>query len=447
MPPTALETHWTGRVAKLTTAKTAAANAFVAAQVALTGARAGLATATTALAALNRELAERRKALSEPNLTPAELAARVAALRAKLVLFRAQQATVLAREAAEALAERTLADQQAEVDRLAGAHAAAQAELTAASARARRWAAASDALTKAPLASLKARATNATKPADPHWSAAKTRVEAEIPKELRERAAERWLATFAGQDARDAALAEITGLATTARIPETGGTPGAEAGLAAAERQLFGYVQRAQGRFEAAVAALQAIPKSPPLTAAELAALTETTRVTQGKAAVLLEKGRDDKAAQLAAKRIARETAKRTALAADVDVDLTPILATLDGEVATLEGELTTANAALAAGAADLEDWEATVPEPAWANLRAFEDARRVLGELAGITPANLLSAIDTATTALVTAATADDKRTRTLVYLHQEAAAELARHDIAAEFAARVAGGALRGE
>ncbi|MDX1997425.1 MAG: hypothetical protein SF066_06870 [Thermoanaerobaculia bacterium] len=447
MPPTALETHWTGRVAKLTTAKTAAATAFAASQLALTGARAGLATATTALTALTRELGLRRKALSEPNLTPAELAARVAALRAKLVLFRAGQATVLEREKAVALAERTLADQQAEVDRLAAAHAAAQAKLAAAGARAKRWAAASDALGKEPLSLLKTRATNATKPADPRWSAAKARIEAEVPKELRERAAERWLATFADQDARAAALAEITGLVTTARIPETGGTPGAEAGLVAAEGQLFGYVQRAQGRFETAVAALQGIPKSPPLTAAELAAVTESTRVTKGKAAVLLEKARDDKAAQLAAKRTARETAKRTTLAADIDVDLTPILATLNGEVATLEGELTTANAALAAVAADLEDWEATVPESAWANLRAFEEARRVLGELAGITPANLLSAIDTATTALVTAATADDKRARTLLYLHQEAAAEGTRHDVAAEFAARIASGALRGE
>jgi chromosome segregation ATPase len=447
MPPTALETHWNGRVAKLSTAKTAAGNAFAAARVSLAGAHAGLEAATTALTALTLDLGLRRKALSEPNLTPAELAARVAALRAKLVEFRAQQATVLAAETAVATGERTVAAHQAEVDRLAEAHGAAQAELAAAAARAKRWAAASEALGKKPLSTLKVDATNATKPADPHWSAAKARVEAEIPKELRERAAERWLATFAAEESRDTALAEISGLVATARISETGGTPGAEAALAAAERQLFGYVQRAQGRFETAVAALKAIPKSPALTTAELAALADSTRVTKGKAAVLLEKARDDKASALAAKRAARETAKRTALAADIDVDLTPILATLNGEVATLEGELTTANTALAAVAADLEDWEATVPEPAWANLRAFEDARRVLGELAGITPANLLSAIDTATTALVTAATADDKRARTLVYLHQETAAERARHDVAGELAARVADGALRGE
>jgi hypothetical protein len=447
MPPTALETLWTGRVAQLATAKTNAATAFGAAQSGLVAGRKALGVETTALAALARELGERRQALAEPNLSPAELAARVVALRAELVAFRAQQAKVLAAGLAVTTGEHAAAGLQAEVDRLAAAHAAAQAELTAAGARAKRWAAAADALGKEPLSSLKTEATNATKPAAVPWSKAKARVEAEIPKELRERAAERWLATFAAEASRDAARAEITGLVTTARIPETGGTPGAEAALVAAEHQLFGYVQRAHGRFATAVAALQAIPKSPPSTPAELAAVTETTRVTKGKAAVLLEKARDDKAAQLAAKRAARETATRTALAADIDVDLTPILATLNGEVATLEGELNTANAALAAVAADLEDWEATVPESAWANLRAFEDARRVLGELAGITPANLLTAIDTATTALVTAATADDKRARTLVYLHREAAAEGARHDVAAEFAARIAGGALRGE
>lgn len=447
MPPTPLETYWTGRVATAATAKTNAGAAFDQARTAHAAARTELTTDQDALAVLGRAVEAKRRSLSEPGISPAELAARVAQLRALLAQFRAKHREVLDGEAALDLGQRTLTARQADFERARAAHQAATDEAAAATARAKRWADATAALGSEPLSTLKTRATNATKPADAIWSAAKTRVEAEIPKELRDRAVERQTAAVSLVPLAKTARAEIAALLATGRASELGATPAAAAGLTGAEGALFGHVQRGQARFERAQTALSGIPRSTVLTAAERAAIDDADRVSKGKAAVLLEKARDDKAAELAAKRAERETAERQLLAADIDTDLTVALAALDAQIATLNGELATAEGAYAAKKADLDDWEAAVPDSAWANLQAFETARRELGELAALVPANLLTAIDTATTALVTALGTDHKRARTLDYLRGEDADEAGRNEVVLGFAERRTAAAVRGE
>ena len=449
MPPTPLETHWTGRVAALAAAKSVSGNTFNQARAAVDAARTQLEADRATRTGLARAIEAKRRSLAEPGISPAELAARVAALRALIVQFRAAQRAVLGGDAALELGQRVAAARKADLERAGQALAAAQAEAATAAAQGKRWSNASAALAAEPLASLKARASNATKPADPVWSKAKTRVEGEIPKELRERAAERYLATVAELGAADGARGEIEALLATAREPRTGAAPAAARALEAAESALFGYVERGPARFDRALGLLAGIPASPALTPAEVAAITHPARVNLGKAAALLEKARDDKAAALAAKQVEVVTLTRQLLAANIDENLAAHagLGALKAAAAVLEGDLATAQAAYGAVAADLEDWEATVPESAWANLQAFESARRELVDLAGVVPGKLLSDATDAATALVTALVDDDKDARTLAHLEREARDERDRVEITLALAARRVAGAVRGE
>lgn len=449
MPPTPLETHWTGRVAALATHKTVSGNFFNQARAAVDAARTQLEADRAVLTGLARAIEAKRRSLAEPGISPAELAARVAALRALIVQFRAARRAVLDGDAALELGQRVAAARKADLERAGQALAAAQAEAAAAAAQGKRWSDATVALAAEPLASLKIRATNATKPADLVWSKAKLRVDAEIPKELRERAAERHLAALAGPGAAGNARAEIDALLATAREPRTGAAPAAARALEAAERALFAYVQRGPARFDRALGLLTGIPLGPALTPAEVAAITNPARVNLGKAAALLEKARDDKAAALAAKRAEVVTLTRQLLAANIDENLPAHvgLAALKAAEALLVGELATAQGAYGAVAVDLEDWEATVPESAWANLQALETARRELVELAAVVPANLGIDATNAATALVAALLDDDKEARTLAHLEREATDERDRAEVVQALAERRMTGAVRGE
>ena len=448
-----LKQLWTDRAAALTAAETAAAAGLAAAGTALNGPgglRAAQAAAGAAVAAKAAEITARRRSLAEPGLSPAEAAARVAALRALLVELRALRQAALEAEEALALGEGALEAARAEHQRLQAERTAAAAELAGATARADRLARWHAALAAEPLASVGARATEAKKPNVAPCKPARLRVEGDIPASLRSRALERYDEELARAAlARDAA-AEADALLAEELEPVSGEAAAAVAALADAEAALGDYVAYADARLAAAVAAFGAIAASPPLTAAEQAAIAEPARVADGEAAALKEQARDGKRKDLAAKRAELEEKKLELLAADIDVDLpaNAQVQALEAAIATLEGELAAAETGFTpALRADLDDWEAAVPDAAWSNLLSFEQAKRRLAELAAADAANLESAVTTAETALVTALEADLKRRRTLAFLRGAAARNRRRNDVTLAVQDRRALGAVRGD
>jgi hypothetical protein len=449
-----LKQFWTDQVATATAAETAAAADLAAAGTALDGPgglRAAHATAGAALAAKAAEITAQRRSLTEPGLSPAELAARVAALRALLVEFRALRQAALGAEEALALGEEALEAARLEHQRLHAALQEAQAELAGATARADRLARWYAALAAEPLVSVAARATEAKKPNAAPCKPARLRVEGDIPAKLRTRAIERYEAELARAAlARDAA-AEADALLAEELEPVSGEAAAAAADLAAAEAALGDYVAHAEARLAAAVAVFGAIVASPPLTAAEKAAIAEPGRVAKGEAAVPKEKDRDGKRDDLAARRAALEEKKLELLAANIDEDLPnhPDVKALVAAIATLENvDLPKAEGDFTpAMRADLDDWEAAVPDNAWANLLSFEQAKRQLAALAAADPAALETAVTNAETALAAALGADLKRRRTLAFLRAAAAGNRRRNDVTLAVQDRRALGAVRGD
>jgi hypothetical protein len=447
-----LKQFWTDRAAALTAAETAAAADLAAAGTALSGLRAAHAAAGAAVAAKAAEITAQRRSLAEPGLSPAEADARVAALRALLLQFRSLRRAALDAEEAKALGEGALEAARAEHQRLRAERTAAAAELAGAKARAERLARWHTALAAEPLVSVPARATEAKKPNVEPCKPARLRVEGDIPAALRTRARERYDEELARAElARDAA-AEADALVAEELEPVAGEAAAAAAALAAAEAALGDYVAYADARLAAAVAVFGAIAASPPLTAADKAAIAEPTRVAKGEAAAPKEKIRDDKRKDLAAKRAELEDKKLELLAANIDEDLPnhPDVKALEAAIATLENvDLPKAETNFTpAMRADLDDWEASVPDGAWSNFLSFEQAKRRLAELApAANPGNLEAAVTPAETALVAALEADLKRRRTLDFLRGAAARNRRRNDVTLAVQDRRALGAVRGD
>jgi hypothetical protein len=88
-----------------------------------------------------------------------------------------------------------------------------------------------------------------------------------------------------------------------------------------------------------------------------------------------------------------------TSIVADVDALATdPNVAAKRAAVATAVTTFKTALTAFAAAnKSDLDQWEATIPDPAWGALLDYLGAKAALTELAGVDPAALATAMDTA--------------------------------------------------
>jgi hypothetical protein len=448
-----LQQLWTDRAAAATAAETAAAAAAATAAAALTGPgglREAHAAAAAALAAKAAEITAQRRSLGDPGLSPAELAARVAALRALLVEFRALRRDALDAAEALALGEGTHESAGAELRRLRAERTAAEVELAAAAARAERLDRWRTALAAEPLSSVRGRAGDAVQATAEPFRAARLRVEGDIPATLRARAIERYDEELARSELAAAAAAEADALLAGELAPAAGASPAAAAALAAADAAFGDYVAFADGRVASAIAVFAAIEARTPLTAAETAAITDADRVAAGEAALPLEKARDDARRALAAKRAELEDRRLELLADDIDEDLPnhPDVQALEAEIVTLESDLADAEADLTpALRADLEDWEAAVPDSAWAALLDFERARRTLVALGALDPDTLDDAVTAAESALVTALGTDAKRRRTLDFLRGAAAGNRRRNDVTLAVEDRRAIGAVRGE
>ena len=416
------------------------------------GLRNGARAAEREVARLNAEIGKARRALAGDGLSPAELAARIEALHLLLLELRAAREDALAADAALKLGER-----EAERARAAAADARrAAADATAffkqETARAARRADHEARLGEEPLVDLPARAGAAQDPADPLFAGARGRLEgagADLPAALRTRAVERYGAELDRLAAARQAVRDSGALLAAALAPSGGAAPAAWAALAAAEETLASWVNGAPARLAEAVGLLAQVRDSPEPTAAEAAALADPERVAAGEEAVDLEKTRDDARAAFAAKQAELDKKRLEVQAADVEADPDDDLAVqaLLLEVGTLADQLQDAEDALEPARAALDDWEATVPETVWASVQAFERARRLLAELAATDPADLLTALDAAETALADALAADAKARRTLETLTAAAAERQDRADVAAALRDRRLAGAVRGD
>jgi hypothetical protein len=423
----------------------AARSALAAAQAALAAEHDNRATLAEQQSKLEDDIAAIRRKLPDAPM-PADADALIDELETKTIELRAVQAQILQSDAVANEAAREVG--------------AADAELAAATARAAAATAARDqvqtehdrrtvwktAAGKAPLKDVPAQATAAADASAEPMKSAKARVEADIPAELIARARER------GANARTAFdlvvdLAQDAGEKVSAAA---GGIVQAEAVFRRAEAQLGDYFRSALTDLARAIAVLEAIPDAPALTDAEVARITDADIVKAGKAAADKESARDTARTNREKGAAALEKAILAARAVDVDIDPATVQAVKDKQKDFDDTAVPLATAEIAYTAqmrADLDRWEATVPDATWRVLADFEDARATLDRLKQSDPTALASAATTQEGNLVTALLAASKTGRTQSVLVLAAARSESRLGAAANSAAARRFSAIRGD
>lgn len=253
---------------------------------------------------------------------------------------------------------------------------------------------------------------------------AKARIEADIPEALLTRARERG----AQVTAADQALAElITAVedAADAYWASNEGLAGNAAklwnGFLRAEEDYKQCVLQSHTEYDQAKAMLTRITQSAELSAAEKARITDTDLVSAGKTAATAEKAYDQARAAADAKTLELELAIVQAVIADIGAD------PLDNAaVQAVQAELDTLNAAVATAGGDYGDtpranldlWEASVPDHVWANLAAYDEATALLNKISDGDPEALADAMTSAQTALVGGLASLEAGERTNTYL-----------------------------
>jgi len=377
-------------------------------------------TVKAQLAALDADMTSIRKQLAA-TVTPEDGAALLQQLQDDITSSRKTTALLAQAERDLAAAKADTDIAAAEVQRITTALASATAAWKDAQVQDKRRTDLKNQLAQPPLSSIVADA--ATAAGGPAFTAAKTRLENDLPVALKTQAEER----LTTEGARSAASANDYQQALTvleARQSSDGGINGPVATLQSdfqrADAAFTAYVTGAIDRLKQASALLAKVadPTVAPLTPAQTARIHDPGLVANATAAAALEAARNDAAVTLAQKQAALDQAIRQAIAANVDVDPNTDLgvqgATTDRN--TAQSALTTAqNAYTPAIEKEARDWEVTVPDATWQLLRDFERANALLAALQSPTPAALAAALDSAENALVTALIAADKSVRTL--------------------------------
>lgn len=408
-------------------AETAARQSLSDARAALAQARLDRDAVVAQLAALEKELTAIRAALAEVE-TPADGEPLLAQLGEKTIAHRAKQAELLDKDealAAAASAEaRAAAGLRGASDRLKKTEANRQAVED----EDRQRTAWRNALGEEPLSTLRSNASDAlnSAPENEPFTAAKARIESDIPAALIVRARERRSAAVGQFGLADAALAaaqEISAAKLSYRFRRS-------------EAKLRDYVTQGRAQFDRAVSLLAKVanPATSPLTSEQQAHINDTTLVTDGTTAAAAEKTRDEARAELEAKQAALDQAILAAKTADIDADpgADTDVQTATGERDTAQGALDAAETAYTAEMkADLDAWEAAVPDETWRLLDEFEESAAILNELASTDPASLTAGLEAAETAYADALEAEDKKIRTQRFLDEEIAAR----DAAAAF------------
>jgi hypothetical protein len=436
----------TAAVARVSSARTA----FSTAQAAVQAARTAHEAAVAQRAQLDQDVAQIRQALNDAE-TQADAAAAAADLGRKLVALRGQSPVLLAAESSLAEANRALEAAEAESAAATAQATAAKAELTQATAASARRQGVDDALSRAPLSTLPATAKKLkdTAPTNKPFRDARTRIEADIPAKLIERARDRRaaaLAAVANQSKLAQAAAEaLHGLAAAPAR--------AELQYLAAAEAVSSFIANATARLDQAKAQLARVadPLEQPLSAAQKAAIT-----AKGELAAAEQKKVTDARKALETAQTELAVAVLNAKVANLDqaaaIDANPAGdATLAPLVTTRDQALTAFNNAVAAYTpvmkADLAAWEASIPDGTWGLLADFEDASDTLGTLGTATPAQLITDRTTAEKAYVDALLVADKAARTRAFAAAERTRlEGARQSAVGEQSRRILS-ALRGD
>lgn len=343
----------------------------------------------------------RRRLALAPN--PADAAALLEQLEAVLIVLRSRGAALIdaqfAAAAAQAAADRAATNREREDagfsairSVLAAAHLAAD--------RRQAWDAQAALLAQAPT--LKSRAAAVAGSAD--FTAAKARVESEIPAKLRTRG--RSLAQTALADLQSSVSA-VTSAAATLTADQAaaglGGTVAAkERAFAAAEAVLRDLALGAEPELALAQGSLGEILAAPPLSAAVIQRIQD--RATAGGTAV------DDlptKVADLAQARADVAAQEALIAAKTLELEADPGNPVLEAELQQLKDDLLPLEQAVLDLEDEIEDlhgdldlWEVAVPEDAWQRLYAFDEAARRLDRLQTFDAAAITAVRDAVKTA-----------------------------------------------
>jgi hypothetical protein len=372
------------------------------------------------LAALDADMTSIRKQLAA-TVTPEDGAALLQQLQDDITSSRKRTADLAQAERALAAAKADTGLATAEVQRITIALANATVAWKDAQVQDRRRTDLKHQLAQPPLSSIVADA--ATAAGGPAFTAAKTRLENDLPVALKTQAEER----LTTEGARSAASVNDYQQALTlleARQSSDGGINGPVVTLQSdfqrADAAFTAYVTGAIDHLKQANALLAKVgdPTVAPLTPAQTTRIHNAGLVANATAAATLEAAVKDAIVTLAQKQAALDQAIRQAIAANVDadpnVDPGVVAATTDRN--TAQTALNTAQAAYTPTIeTEARDWEVTVPDATWQLLRDFERAKALLAALQSPTPAALAGAMDSAENALVTALIAADKSVRTL--------------------------------
>lgn len=437
--PTSLKELATQQHAQLQTQKTATQAVVDAAHADFVSTQQSHQTLLTEIADLEKEIEETRQALGNA-LMPSDGDSAVDDLRQLIIDFRRKRSTLLTSDDALDDAKTVVEFRQADlVDIESRLHAAAT-ELKAATNRDDLHQSWQTQLGIEPMSAIRADATNVlalTAPAGEDdeeklnniatYAAAKARVEQDIPESLRLRATARGERMEKQLDSIRATSSSADTLVAIHLKNTNGPAANVEklnAEFLAAESRLRSYVTHALEHLAGASSLANQVNSSIELTVAETEEIDGTSDpdlVTDGEAAIAVEKDRDEKQQAVADAEAALNNKIVELKAADIDVDISANaeVTTLQGELDTAQGELVTAEAALTQGVKNsLDKWEAAVPDPVWKNLVRFNTATQTLNELKDTDPADLTDAMNDAEAALIAGLTAADKNSRTFDFL-----------------------------
>lgn len=398
-------------------AQAAAQSDLAAAQAAQKTATADLAADLKTLDKIGATIAALRAQLATVTV-PADANALIAQITAQVILQRGRQGEVLDDQAALDAASADVDAHKATLARADARVASVQGALTRAAAEVVQRNALKVAVALPPLATLKSDAASLL--AGSTAAHAATRLSANFPTAI---------VTIAGKrhDTRSGRLASLEADLEHAQDAQGSGWA-ADAGLVGAAGQKAIALQRAQAaladpvakavaRYTRALAVLQkleAIELAPAGSVADVLSDPEKAQLTAlaaaGAAAETTAETLDTDLNAVYTAEDVLDAQLLTQIATDVDQLATdPTLALKRAAIVTATGTFYTALAAFAAAnKGDLDQWEAVIPDAAWAVLLDYQEGVAALNELAALDLPTLVTAMDTAeanyTTALAAA-------------------------------------------
>jgi hypothetical protein len=429
-------------------------------QPALAQAQTDLQTAKTALSKANEDYKKAEKKVADLRerlgnvATPADGEPLLDQLETEIIAMRAASAAILSAEGAVAchkaemdLAQSWLREADVEI-------AAAKKEWDQAKTDAARRKTAADALAAALLSPLPTKA--ATLLAGQTLSDAKNRIEADFPKELRNRARERAKLAAERDVLERQKAADVLSLYNGLVSSSGNSLDPLKDSLDDAESALVDFVTRAKSRYEQAESSLKRIggASNPPLTQAQKDRVNDPALKNERNAAAVKENARDAAALVKEQAQEAYDLEQLKFLADPGQAGLAAALADPNSDVAKAKKALDDATADLqvkdpaftGAMANTLSVWEAALPDSAWRDLYEFDQANSDL-EILKRGGANLAAALTGAEISLVQASVKSDEQERRLRALLAQVRIEEAYANARNDLAQRAAFSALRGD